>query len=642
MKSNLQKYLLFPACLALALVLSPAAHGWEPGLGHHVDGVSEFEVNPNFADTCAGSDSDQIAAIQAGAEEWSYTGEACFEFVYDGQTSIEHVSIYDGHNVVFATTESSGGALAVTIHDGYTVNNGWDIMFYDSGISWCIGSIYDIQGVAAHELGHALGLDHTSVGCSGPCSSRSTMCPYACGSGTSERTLEEDDIEGIQGIYGYCPNCYDDDGDGYEDEVCWGDDCDDSNPSIHPCATEICGNGIDDDCLDGDRSCSGGVMEQNPNETPAEAMSLGMVTSAITAMGSLCSVGFSGDYTGDRDYYRFTTPNPGYEPTIDITLDWPGIGDFDIRLFQDDGVTFIKGSYVSHPETISRVLSPDTSYVILVAGKDEPGDYTLTVDSGVTCWDADEDGFSDEACGGTDCDDSDPTINPGAAEDCFDLIDNDCDGWIDWADPECSCWDGDSDGYDDEACGGDDCDDSNPAINPGAAEDCFDTVDNDCDGLADDLDPDCDCWDGDSDGYDDETCGGDDCDDSDPLINPDAVEDCSDLVDNDCDGLTDGADPDCLIDFTLILDASYSGGILSLDYTLGTPEPANWYNYLILMYPTLQVIPLWMVPLPVIHPPMDFPVSFPVPSLGLIGIFTGLFTEEGPQIVQMPWVDTGT
>jgi len=36
-----------------------------------------------------------------------------------------------------------------------------------------------------------------------------------------------------------------------------------------------------------------------------------------------------------------------------------------------------------------------------------------------------------------------------------------------------------------------------------------------------------------------------DCDDSDAAIHPEAVEDCTDDVDNDCDELKDGEDPDC-------------------------------------------------------------------------------------------------
>ncbi len=56
------------------------------------------------------------------------------------------------------------------------------------------------------------------------------------------------------------------------------------------------------------------------------------------------------------------------------------------------------------------------------------------------------------------------------------------------------------------------------------------------------------CTDNDNDGYSIEggDCGPVDCNDDNPDINPDAIEDCTDGIDNDCDGLIDSADPDAV------------------------------------------------------------------------------------------------
>ena len=161
--------------------------------------------------------------------------------------------------------------------------------------------------------------------------------------------------------------------------------------------------------------------------------------------------------------------------------------------------------------------------------------------------DNDSDGYDDTV----DCDDNDPAVNPGAAEECTDGIDNDCDTLIDTDDPDavnCPLADNDSDGYTSDV----DCDDNDPAINPGAVEDCNDGIDNDCDNLIDTADPDAVgclvCTDGDTDGYavEGSSCGPIDCDDTAPAVNPGAIEDCVNGVDDDCDTLIDGADSDCI------------------------------------------------------------------------------------------------
>ena len=54
------------------------------------------------------------------------------------------------------------------------------------------------------------------------------------------------------------------------------------------------------------------------------------------------------------------------------------------------------------------------------------------------CIDGDGDGYGDPACGGYDCDDTAPDVYPGAEEICSGGIDDDCDGFTDMEDIECS------------------------------------------------------------------------------------------------------------------------------------------------------------------------------------------------------------
>jgi len=123
----------------------------------------------------------------------------------------------------------------------------------------------------------------------------------------------------------------------------------------------------------------------------------------------------------------------------------------------------------------------------------------------ITCNDLDRDGYGDpgdSTCtyAAADCNDNNASVNPGAVENCTDGIDNDCDFLIDSDDPSAvncpvNCTDLDNDGYSTEGtaagCGPVDCNDNNEFINPGATEDCTDGIDNDCDNLTDGADPDC-------------------------------------------------------------------------------------------------------------------------------------------------------
>lgn len=155
--------------------------------------------------------------------------------------------------------------------------------------------------------------------------------------------------------------------------------------------------------------------------------------------------------------------------------------------------------------------------------------------NGIECTDYDNDGyFLEQGCQTPiDCDDEDEKINPSADEICDDQKDNDCDGKIDSDDPDCEvCQDADKDGYKDSSCGGNDCDDRNPNIHPGAIEICGNGIDEDCSGA--DLTCPQGCTDNDHDGYGIGCPLGDDCDDNNPNIHPGAREICGNGIDEDC------------------------------------------------------------------------------------------------------------
>ncbi len=165
--------------------------------------------------------------------------------------------------------------------------------------------------------------------------------------------------------------------------------------------------------------------------------------------------------------------------------------------------------------------------------------------------DADGDGYTTAA---GDCDDDNSRVHPGASDSTCDDVDNNCNGEVDEeATTKTYYLDEDGDGYGVDsdtktACSrpsgyvieDGDCDDDNDDINPGSSlcEDTTTDIDYDCDGTVANEEP---CAtennpDADGDGYDSTSFGGDDCDDNDANIHPDATDTCDDDTDSDCDG----------------------------------------------------------------------------------------------------------
>lgn len=86
----------------------------------------------------------------------------------------------------------------------------------------------------------------------------------------------------------------------------------------------------------------------------------------------------------------------------------------------------------SLPERLLSGVAASVTMVVLAACYGPPvTDKANTFDSDV---DADQDGFFSV----DDCDDNNSAVNPGAAEVCDDTLDNDCDGAADAADTDCA------------------------------------------------------------------------------------------------------------------------------------------------------------------------------------------------------------
>jgi len=323
-------------------------------------------------------------------------------------------------------------------------------------------------------------------------------------------------------------------------------DCDDAMALAHPGTSEVCGDGIDNNC-DGltDEPEAVGCKDYFAD---VDADGFG---GAVPAKQCLCTA--SGPLTttvggdcNDGD----AAVHPGAAETCN------GVDDNCNNVTDDDS-----------PDASAWFADGDTDgygTAASIQACSATGPFTATV--------------------GGDCDDTNSGVNPGAKELC-NAVDDDCSGAIDDGAEDAKTWylDGDADtfgaapnkvqcaaggGYTASEAG--DCDDANNAVHPGAAETC-NGIDDNCNAVTDDDSPQAVLWyvdaDGDSYGGGEPqskcaasgsftvTVGGD-CDDANLDVHPGATEICNGIND-DCAGQADDEDAQGCSQF--LKDADHDG-----------------------------------------------------------------------------------
>jgi hypothetical protein len=558
-----------------------AADGYSTTIGDCDD--SDATVNPGASEVCNGADDDCNGEVDDSATDlWYFDADLdgygdpnrVAEDGCDGETYL--VTNGDDCNDLDPTVNPDGEEVCDdadndcngTIDDDYASDAAvWyadsDDDGYGTGSSWA-ASCDQPQGFVASDTDCDDTAENVYPGATEFCDEQDNDCDGSVDENVELTWYADADDDGYGDAASPTSACTQPTG--YVSDA---SDCDDTDPAASPAAVEEC-DGQDDDC-DGDideevtstfyLDADGDAFGNAARSAGACSAPAGYVSDATD-----CDDGDAGAYPGAIEYCNEADDdcdgNVDENDAADVS-DWyrdadsDGYGNGSVTLTECDQPS----GYVadnSDCDDASDASNPGATEACDGEDNDCDGDIDEESAADAPTWyrDADTDSYGDAgdstvACDqpsgyvadGSDCDDADRTVNPGANEFC-NVQDDDCDGLVDEGATTTYFEDQDGDGYGDavsttEACstpsgyvGNDeDCDDSDASVNPELVW----YLDDDGDGFGAVITTQS-CQQ--PSGY---VADATDCDDGDSTVNPDAFEAC-DSEDNDCDGETDEDD----------------------------------------------------------------------------------------------------